>query len=571
MATLEQLSSALVSADAAGDVAAARALAAEISKLSSQASTSPANTAADVAKSAGIGVVKGGVGLAGMGGDLRNVASAAVDWIGGKAGASPETVAGIKDTASKAVQFSPLASLVNAPSSQDIQKKIEGVTGEFYKPQTTAGEYAKTIGEFAPAALAGPGGVGRRIAMQAVVPAVSSETAGQATKGTAAEPYARVAGALAGPFAASGVSRAITPFPASPERQRLVQALQGEGVNLTAGKSTGSRPLRWAESVLEDTPLVAGRARRVAEREAEQFTAAALRRVGENAPRATPAVIDQAFNRMGQTFDDLAARNVARADQQLATDVRSALDDYYNLVAPPNRTPAVTNYVQEMVTAAQRNNGAIPGDVYQSLRSRIERAARGMGNNPEARTALREIRESLDDAMERSIAAAGNQADLGAWREVRNQYRNMLVIEKAVTGAGENAAQGLISPSALRNAAVNQNRRAYARGQGDFAELARSGEALMKPLPQSGTPPRLGAMGGFGAGVGATLGSTFGLVGTALGGAAGYATPGLIGQALLSRPMQAYMGNQAVNRLQPGRSVASPLAIANALRPALGY
>ena len=37
---------------------------------------------------------------------------------------------------------------------------------------------------------------------------------------------------------------------------------------------------------------------------------------------------------------------------------------------------------------------------------------------------------------------------------------------------------------------VTQNRRAYARGQGDFADLARAGEGVMKPLPNSGTAPR---------------------------------------------------------------------------------
>lgn len=68
------------------------------------------------------------------------------------------------------------------------------------EPKTTAGQYARTIGEFAPAAAVGPGGLARRIATQDVVPAVASETAGQATAGTAAEPYARVGAAVLGGF-----------------------------------------------------------------------------------------------------------------------------------------------------------------------------------------------------------------------------------------------------------------------------------------------------------------------------------------------------------------------------------
>ncbi|MEZ0218666.1 MAG: hypothetical protein ACAH22_00070 [Tardiphaga sp.] len=80
-----------------------------------------------------------------------------------------------------------------------------------HKPQTTAGKYAGTIGEFA-----APGGLPSKAARTAprvaqkvgnylqdvvgnvIVPAVTSETAGQITEGTAAEPWARLAGALFG-------------------------------------------------------------------------------------------------------------------------------------------------------------------------------------------------------------------------------------------------------------------------------------------------------------------------------------------------------------------------------------
>lgn len=206
----------------------------------------------------------------------------------------------------------------------------------------------------------------------------------------------------------------------------------------------------------------------------------------------------------------------------------------------------------------------IGGESYQHLRSQLDRAARSAKANPELSSALRGMRESIDDAMERSISMT-NPADAGAWQEARRQYRNMLVLEKSATGAGENAALGLISPSQLRNATTVQNRRAYARGQGDFAELARAGEALMKPMPQSGTAPRLraqnlGAMlptilgGGAGAGVG-------GPAGAIVGAAAGAAIPRVAGALMMSRPGQAYLTNQ----LLPGQMSPTARAIANLL------
>jgi hypothetical protein len=132
----------------------------------------------DVAKSAGIGLAKGAIGLAGLPGDALNLGTKGVDYLAGT---------NYNEQLGQSI-----------PGSERIQKAVESRTGEFYKPQTTAGSFAQTIGEFAPAALAGPGGVARRVAANVVAPAVASETAGQLTKGTDVEPYARVVGALAG-------------------------------------------------------------------------------------------------------------------------------------------------------------------------------------------------------------------------------------------------------------------------------------------------------------------------------------------------------------------------------------
>jgi hypothetical protein len=178
--------------------------------------------------------------------------------------------------------------------------------------------------------------------------------------------------------------------------------------------------------------------------------------------------------------------------------------------------------------------------------------------------------------MERSIGR-NNPSDLGAFQEVRRQYRNMLPLEKAATGAGEDAALGLVSPSQLRNAVVQQNRRAYARGQGDYADLARAGEAIMKPLPNSGTAPReymmklperLLAATGIGTGMGATAG---GPVGAGIGAAAGAGSvvlPPIMGSMLMSQAGQAWLANQL---LGAGRQANRPVgrAIAGSILDSL--
>lgn len=169
------------------------------------------SAAADVAKSGGVGLAKGAIGVAGMGGDAGELLSKGAHAIAAKVGISPETVETAKKAATAFALTNPLtggvASALNSPSTHDIQKSIESVTGEFYKPQTVGGEYAQTVGEFVPGALAGGEGLLARIGKQVLAPALASETAGQLTKGTAAEPYARAGAAVAGGGLASLLRR----------------------------------------------------------------------------------------------------------------------------------------------------------------------------------------------------------------------------------------------------------------------------------------------------------------------------------------------------------------------------
>lgn len=501
-----------------------------------------AGTAADVAKSAGIGLAKGGIGLAGMVGDLTNLGAKGIEhasnFVSDKLGI---------DRYQRPEQPSVLNSI---PTSADIQKGIEGYTGEFYKPKTTAGEYAQTAGEFAPAMVGGPGSIAGKLLTRVAIPAATSETAGQLTKGTEAEPWARVAGGLLSPAVTAAGRRVVTPSPATPERSALANALRGEGIDLTAGQATGSKPLQWMESTLGDLPGSGGHAAAIQTRQGEQLTAAALRRAGETGNRADGPAINAAFDRIGGNFDQLAARNTLHMDRPFATDLTNTVREYNSLVPQSMRSPIVEGVVNDLAAHAGANAGAVSGEFYQALRSRLDRAARSSARDPQLSEALRGLRTSLDDAMERTISTT-NPADLGAWREARNQYRNLMVLEKAATGAGSATAEGLISPSQLRNATVSTHgRRNYARGEGDFADLSRAAEAVMKPLPNSGTAPRMYMQHLASALSGAAGGSIAGLPGAI----AGAAVPATVGRALMSRPVQGYLGNQVLGPAQGSRA-----------------
>lgn len=154
--------------------------------------------AADVAKGAGKGIAEGVTGLAGLPGDTEQ----GVDKLLHAVLPSNNTVRGWFGAA-------PLNTPDQLPKpAMPTSDQINSTTGvdQLPSPQTNAGKYAESVGSFVPSAAAGPESVAKNLLMRAAIPGVASEGLGQLTEGTAAEPYARVAGALLAP---SGEAKAV--------------------------------------------------------------------------------------------------------------------------------------------------------------------------------------------------------------------------------------------------------------------------------------------------------------------------------------------------------------------------
>jgi hypothetical protein len=498
----------------------------------------PAPTMADKAgglyKALDAGVAKGVAGLGGFLGDASNLGAkgieAATNFVTDKLGIE------------RAQTGDRSKSVLNAiPTSESVGKAIQADMydgAEPYKPQGKAEKYAQAIGEFAPGMIGGPAGMLRRGFTQVAAPAVMSETAGQLTEGSKAEPYARVLGAVLAPAAVSGAGRAVTPFRASPERQRLVDILHNEGVDsLTAGQRTGSKPLQYMEDTFGNAPGAGRGAERIQQEGQRQFTEAAMRRTG-GGPTAGPDDLLMNHNRLSQEFRDLSARNNLVFDQQFGQDAMNAVQNYQR-VPPSQQRAIVARYIDDIVQHMQ--NGQMPGRYYQEMRSRLSRQANGLRqSDPTLSEALRDLRNSLDNAMERSISPG----DAQAWRTARQQYGAQKTVEKAASRAGEATAEGNVVPANLRNTVAAENRGQYARGQGQFSELARAGSGVMAPLPNSGTGQRVNAWNMLNQ---LTLG----------------AVPAVAGRTLMSRPVQSYLANQLLGQVPAGANRRA--ALMNAL------
>ncbi|TGR84608.1 hypothetical protein EN866_32905 [Mesorhizobium sp. M2D.F.Ca.ET.223.01.1.1] len=362
-------------------------------------------------------------------------------------------------------------------------------------------------------------------------------------------------GALVGgvaPYVAAGVGqgikRLVSPFASSPEREAAVNALAQEGVPVTAGQRTGSKGLQYAESELGGR-----KAASLMEDQAAAFTDAAMRKAGGSG-RATPDNLANLGDSLGQQFDALSSRNTMVADRQLAQDLGKTLNRYGRLLESQQK-PIIDNLVNDIVTRVRAGGNRLSGEEYQAIRSDLSRAAQST-NNQTLKAAFKGLRDSLDNAMERSI----NPADLGAWKALRRQYGNYKVLERASTGGGADAGLGLISPAQLRVAASAGNRGGFARGASDFTDLAKAGQAVLTPLPNSGTAAR-SAVRNLGVPAGsAGLGS---LVAGIPGAVVGAAAPYVAGRALLSAPVQRYLGNQVA---ATGANPVSNALLASLLR-----
>ncbi len=464
-----------------------------------QAPMSLGEKAMDSYMSLGTGTLKGALTIGGMAGDITNLgakgiekaSNAVSDTLGvERYNPNPQTLSGLV-TGQPHDNRGPIAKALSyIPTTQSLTDSLKSALGEdFYKPKSDYGKAAEKVGEFVPGAAAtaatGGGSLAGNIARYAIAPGLATFAAEKGLPESEYKPWL-VAGAGVG-ASLLNPARAVTPLPSTPAKQAAVAALENEGVtSLTAGQRTGNKSLQYLESAASHAPGAGGGAHRMEEEAGRQFTEAAVRRAGTEG-LATPEVLAANNTRLGQAFQDLSARNNLVPDHQFVNDIVDAARNYRRVPESQQRQ-MVQGYIDDIIEHV--NNGQMPGANYQEMRSRLSRQSKSLRqSDPTLSEALRDMRNGLDNAMTRSISPE----DAQAWQAARHEYGAQKVLEKAASRAGEATAEGQITPANLRNTVAAENRGGYARGEGPFNELARSGVSVMTPLPNSGTAQRTNA------------------------------------------------------------------------------
>lgn len=543
MATREQLIKALRAAHEAGDTEGAQRIAAMVAAQPAQAAVetpslmsrigsgikenvigsgevdTPGEYIGQGINAMGSGVVRGIEGLLTAPSSIRGLVSKGAE----KVGVLPD---GITDTMRSS---DPL-------SGQSLSAEFSNATGGmFQRPENESRlqKYAGTVGEFLPGAIAFGGMSPANIAKFGIAPALASEAAGQATEGTAVEPYARLAAGLLAPVAASKVSQFTR---GGDEMAAMANTLKSQGVTPTAGQASGSTAIRRLEGRLEPSSA-----------QLDDFTSATMRQIGSTAPKATPEALRAAGDAIVKQMDDAVAGVSVIPRGSDASHAARLAADYIERVPAGQLTPRVRGIATEIERAATSRTAA-PIELSRLKTWRSDIGKLTVSPDAATREAAHGLRSIIDDMTDTALRAAGREADIAGLSAAREAYRNFIGVRDAASRAGAEA--GLLSPAALNQSMIRATgREAYATGRGtDMADFTRAGAAVLRPVSAvsaGGIRSQMGAANLGAGGLGALAGSPMGLPGAIAGGLLGAAVPP-IGQALMrSAPVQTLLADPA--------------------------
>jgi hypothetical protein len=329
-------------------------------------------------------------------------------------------------------------------------------------------------------------GVANVLASQPVTQAVAGAVGGGVT-GATDNPWLGLAAGAAVPLGAAAVRGVVSPTTnrLTPQEQRIVQTADTEGVRLTPAQRTGSTALKGLEGTMAGTPGPSGPMQRALNNQRTDLNRAVLTRANVTADDASPETVNRAFQTLGQTFEDLAARTTINVDDQFTNAVQRVAQNYGRRLET-NVAPIFQSYVDD-ITQLQAGNPQIAGDLYATIRTDIGRTIRANGRNPDLQNALRGLQTTLDDAMERSATGALRTE----WQHARQHYQALMTIDKAMQGGTQaDRSAGNIPLNALRQAVAQGDRAGYSRGRGQLNELSRVGDFIGQRIPDSGTAGR---------------------------------------------------------------------------------
>lgn len=252
-----------------------------------------------------------------------------------------------------------------------------------------------------------------------------------------------IATTLALPLLTHGAQRTFSAAPAAntqeAERRALLEFGRKNDLGpLTAGKMTDSGKLQTYEGAINRLPIpfLGGRVKATEEAGRDAWQKALLERAGiTGETAATPQVIENGKAALSNRFNGLTANTTLNVTPKFGMDLAGIKSEYGHRLFEDVQ-PGLMKRLDELATAPAALGGAgapavtIDGRAYQNIRSDLSRIS-GTAPKPADRQAAGKMVEALDDVAEGSMP----KDQMKDWRQVRQQWRNLLAVENSVTGS----------------------------------------------------------------------------------------------------------------------------------------
>lgn len=551
MATLAQLETALVKADAAGNTDDARAFAAEIRKMRAPGVPKQPDAidqgARDFAKDmplgqqivAGVGkaIVDTGRGIRGLftdNGDevreSRRLDAPLMDTAGGIGG----NVGG-----NLLMALAPGGSLKAAAGGANALRA------------TGAANALSAAGQslIAPTSLKGAATLGG--AFGAVQPAVDlEERVTNAGIGGAA--------GAGGQAAFNGLARMVKPNVAPG-----VQSLIDEGITPTPGQILGGG-FKRAEEGLTSVPIVGDAIKGAQTRAVADLNTAAFNRalapVGEKLPKGLQGreAVGYVQDKLGAKYDALLPKLTTQADGEFLSEVSNLQNMMATGSIAPQEAARFESILQNQVLSkfqagadgAPTITGQTMKDIERDLGQLASRFLRSMDPDQQmVGEALQEVQSSLRANVQRS-----NPQFAAELKQINEGYANFKRVQRAASSVA--AEDGVFSAAQLQNAVKagdrSKDKSQFSRGNALMQDLSDNAKALIGPkVPDSGTPFRTLTALGAGGAAGGLVGP--GTAAAVLAGPLLYSRPGqnALAALLTKRPDLAVPVSNALRRVAP--------------------
>lgn len=258
------------------------------------------------------------------------------------------------------------------------------------------------------------------------------------------------------------------------------------GFQLTPGQASGSRALQQFEAKLESQPMTSGAFNAIKDSNQKTLNRIAAKAIGENDDVVDALVLQRAHDRIGSIYNMVATDKKAAINPDDFLGRLGQIETDYEGLLPASITD--NPLVKRLYSFADK--GEVTQKQLQDLASKLNKASYNQmtsaSGDRQVGMALADVKDLVDDMLESNLSGK----TLDAFREARGQYRNLMLLTQRQGVV--NPSNGNVSGGSLASALTAKDKRGFVfnNNQSDLYNAARFAQAFKPIVGDSGTATR---------------------------------------------------------------------------------